>query len=66
MSKTVKYTELHVHNVHELMNNENLNKGETIKKAGFTDSSLYYTTMKRLGIKENIGYRRIKNNVSFL
>jgi len=54
MSRPPKYTIEDIKKVHHLMNKEALNKRQAIKKAGFSDSSLYYNTLKRLRVKEFI------------
>ena len=63
MSRKIVYTKSHVKKVHELMNNEKLTKKDAITKAGFSDSSLYYSALLRLGLIEQI---TLKEGISFI
>ncbi len=63
MPKKYKYNINHIDDVHQIMNLTDSHKKASILKAGFADASLYYVTLKRLGLKEIIGY---KKRVSFL
>ncbi len=54
MTRTSKYTIKPIEKVKYYMNVEELTKRQAIKKAGFSDSSIYYTTLKRLRLRENL------------
>ena len=61
MSKTIKYTIEHIEKTHKYMNEDKMSKKDASIKAGFSDPSLYYTTLKRLNIQEYIATRSIVN-----
>lgn len=56
----MKYTLAHIEAMENYVNNEGLSKRDAIKKAGFSDSSCYYLTLKRLKIKSVLRHTRIK------
>lgn len=54
MSRPPKYDELHLQNVATLINDQGLLKKDAIVEAGFSDTSQYYHTLRRLQKKEKI------------
>ena len=54
MTRKPKYTIEDIQTVHKGMNEKGLSKREAIKKAGFSDSSVYYHAVKRLNVLEKI------------
>lgn len=54
MGRKKKYTIEHVRKVKEFINNNNVSKKKAIEMAGFSDSSSYYLTVKRLKLKEQL------------
>ena len=66
MGRRAKYTEKHLKQVETYLN-EGIPKVEAIKKAGFSDSSLYYIALERYGWKERVTIGKDKDDkVSFL
>lgn len=62
------YNESHLLEVQRLMNERNMGFVHATRKAGFSDSSLYYLTLKRLGWKKltKIEYIMPDDEVDFL
>lgn len=52
--KPPKHTEKDIMTVYYYVNNKGLTKRQAIKKAGFSDSSVFYNTLRRLDIREKI------------
>jgi hypothetical protein len=62
MGRKHKYTEEHISKVQEYVNN-GMNQREAIKKAGFSDASLFYKALDRFGLMKEVNFVPI---VSFL
>lgn len=64
MGRKAKYNCQHIKQV-EVYLNEGLPKVEAIKKAGFSDTSLYYIALDRYGWKERVTIGK-DDEISFL
>jgi hypothetical protein len=60
MSRKIKYDIDDILEVHRLVNKQGLTKNEAMKEAGFSDSSVYYNVLKRIGMKETLGLEEIE------
>lgn len=58
-----KYTIDHIKEVQLLVNKKGITKRQAISQVGFSDSSMYYNTLKRLRLEETLG---LESRVSFL
>lgn len=56
MGRKRKYDITHIHEVKRLMNEEGFTKREAIDKVGFSDPTLFYSTLKRYGLKQIIDF----------
>ena len=64
MTRTAKHDEQDVQKVYDLMNT-GVSKVDAIRKAGFSDKSVFYSTFKRLRVKEHINLIK-DEKVSFM
>ena len=59
MGRHIIYTIEHVNQVKKLMKQKHTRRA-AIKKAGFTDPSLFYKTLKRLGLEQTIDFTPVE------
>tara|TARA_R110000796_G_scaffold250499_1_gene379551 strand:- start:285 stop:476 length:192 start_codon:yes stop_codon:yes gene_type:complete len=63
MGRKVKYTEAHINRVKYFVNKERMTQQEAICAAGFSDSSVFYLTLKRLGLMKELNFVPVVSSI---